>query len=73
MYDAIIVGGRCAGASTARLVADKGCRVLVVDGARFPSDTVSTRCVTFGGVAQLRRWDLFERVLATNVRGYRRS
>ena len=67
MYDAIIVGSRCAGASTARLLAQKGHRVLMVDRAHFPSDTVSTHCVTIGGVIQLRRWGLLDRVLATNV------
>ena len=34
-YDAIIVGARCAGASTAMLLARKGHRVLLVDRARF--------------------------------------
>lgn len=67
MYDAIIVGSRCAGSSTARLLAEQGHNVLMVDRAHFPSDTVSTHCVTFGGVVQLRRWGLLERVLATNV------
>ena len=67
MYDAIVVGARCAGSSTARLLAERGHRVLVVDRAHFPSDTVSTHCVTLGGVAQLRRWGLLDRVLATNV------
>src|ERR1700730_76639 len=67
MYDAIIVGCRCAGAATARLLAQKGHSVLVVDRAHFPSDTVSTHCVTFGGVVQLRRWGLLDRVIATNV------
>jgi flavin-dependent dehydrogenase len=67
MYDAIIVGSRCAGAATARLLAEKGHDVLMVDRAHFPSDTVSTHCVTFGGVVQLRRWGLLDRVIATNV------
>src|SRR5437870_5530862 len=67
MYDAIIVGSRCAGASTGRLLAQKGHRVLMVDRAHFPSDTVSTHCVTQGGTVQLRRWGLLDRVLATNV------
>src|SRR5829696_3298504 len=39
MYDAIIVGARCAGAPTAMLLARKGYRVLLVDRASFPSDT----------------------------------
>lgn len=67
MYDAIIVGARCAGAPTARLLAQRGQRVLMVDRASFPSDTVSTHCVTAGGVVQLQRWGLLDRVLATNV------
>jgi flavin-dependent dehydrogenase len=67
MHDAIIVGSRCAGSSTARLLAQKGHQVLMVDRAHFPSDTVSTHCVTLGGVIQLRRWGLLEPVLATNV------
>ena len=67
MYDSIIVGSRCAGASTARLLAQKSHRVLMVDRAHFPSDTVSTHCVTQGGTVQLRRWGLLDRVLATNV------
>lgn len=38
MYDAIIVGARCAGAATAVLLARAGHRVLMVDRSRFPSD-----------------------------------
>ena len=67
MHDAIVVGARCAGAATARLLAERGHSVVMVDRARFPSDTVSTHCVTVGGVTQLRRWNLLDRVLSTNV------
>jgi flavin-dependent dehydrogenase len=42
MYDAIIVGARCAGAPTAMLLARRGFKVLLVDKATFPSDTIST-------------------------------
>jgi hypothetical protein len=45
MYDAVIVGARCAGSPTAMLLARKGYRVLVVDRATFPSDTLSTHLV----------------------------
>src|SRR6476620_5999285 len=38
MYDAIIVGARCAGASTAMLLARKGHKVLLVDRSPFPTD-----------------------------------
>ncbi|GAA3709231.1 NAD(P)/FAD-dependent oxidoreductase [Gordonia hankookensis] len=40
--DAVVVGGRCAGAATAIALAQRGLRVLVLDAARFPSDTIST-------------------------------
>src|SRR3954468_20300540 len=65
MYDAIVVGARCAGSPTAMLLARKGHRVLVVDRAGFPSDTVSTHYVHQPGVERLRRWGLLERLIAT--------
>src|SRR3954462_3314356 len=65
VYDAIIVGARCAGAPTAMLLARRGYRVLVVDRARFPSDTVSTPVVQPLGVAALARWGLLDRLVAT--------
>jgi flavin-dependent dehydrogenase len=58
MYDAIIVGARCAGASVARLLAQKDYRVLIVDKARFPSDTVSTHLIWQAGLARAKRWGL---------------
>ncbi|MGH9279115.1 MAG: NAD(P)/FAD-dependent oxidoreductase [Acidimicrobiales bacterium] len=64
-YDAIVVGARCAGAPTAMLLAQKGYRVLVVDRATFPSDTVSTHVIHAPGVAALRRWGLLDRVIAS--------
>jgi flavin-dependent dehydrogenase len=64
-YDAIVVGARCAGSPTAMLLARKGYKVLVVDKATFPSDTISTHLIHPPGVAALRRWDLLERVVAT--------
>ena len=38
MYDAVVVGARCAGAPTAMLLARKGYKVLLVDRATFPSN-----------------------------------
>src|SRR3954467_11632109 len=64
-YDAIVIGARCAGSPTAMLLARKGHRVLVVDRATFPSDTVSTHVVQPLGVAALTRWGLAERLTAT--------
>jgi flavin-dependent dehydrogenase len=65
MYDAIIVGARAAGSPTAMLLARKGHRVLVVDRASFPSDTLSTHYIHQPGVARLRRWGLLDRLIAT--------
>jgi 2-polyprenyl-6-methoxyphenol hydroxylase-like FAD-dependent oxidoreductase len=64
MYDAIVVGARAAGSPTAMLLARKGHRVLVVDRASFPSDTLSTHYIHQPGVARLRRWGLLDRLVA---------
>ena len=64
-YDAIVVGARCAGSPTAMLLARKGYRVLLLDKATFPSDTMSTHMVHPPGVAALARWGLLERLEAT--------
>jgi 2-polyprenyl-6-methoxyphenol hydroxylase-like FAD-dependent oxidoreductase len=64
-YDAIVVGARCAGSPTAMLLARKGYRVLVVDRATFPSDTISTHLVHPPGIAALERWGLLDALVAT--------
>jgi 2-polyprenyl-6-methoxyphenol hydroxylase-like FAD-dependent oxidoreductase len=64
-YDAIVVGARCAGSPTAMLLARKGYRVLVVDRATFPSDTISTHLVHPPGVTALKHWGLLDRLVAT--------
>jgi flavin-dependent dehydrogenase len=64
-YDAIVVGARCAGSPTAMLLAKQGYRVLVVDRATFPSDTVSTHVIHAPGVAALDRWGLLDAVTAS--------
>ncbi len=71
-WDAIVVGARAAGASTALLLARAGQQVLVVDRARRGSDTVSTHALMRGGVLQLRRWGLLDRVAATGAPPVRR-
>jgi 2-polyprenyl-6-methoxyphenol hydroxylase-like FAD-dependent oxidoreductase len=73
MYDAIIVGARCAGAPTAMLLARKGYRVLLLDKARFPSDTLSVHYIHQPGIACLQRWGLLERVIASNCPPVRRQ
>jgi flavin-dependent dehydrogenase len=64
-YDAIVVGARCAGSPTAMLLARSGYRVLLVDRATFPSDTVSTHLMHPPAVAALDRWGLREQLEAT--------
>jgi flavin-dependent dehydrogenase len=66
MYDAIVIGARCAGAPTAMLLARRGYKVLLVDRATFPSDHLSTHFIHLAGVARLKQWGLLERVRATN-------
>ena len=64
-YDVIVVGARCAGSPTAMLLARQGYKVLVVDKATFPSDTISTHLVHPPGMAALRRWGLNDELTAT--------
>jgi len=64
-YDAIVVGARCAGSPTAMLLARKGYRVLAVDRATFPSDTISSHIVQPLAVALLAQWGVLDRLAAT--------
>jgi flavin-dependent dehydrogenase len=65
MYDAIIIGARCAGAPTAMLLARQGYRVLLVDRATFPSDLPHGHFIHRQGPARLKRWGLLDRVVAS--------
>ncbi|HET9274619.1 MAG TPA: NAD(P)/FAD-dependent oxidoreductase [Gemmatimonadales bacterium] len=67
MYDAIIVGARCAGAATAMLLARRGHKVLLVDRATFPSDLPHGHFIHRRGPARLKRWGLLGRVAATGA------
>lgn len=64
MYDALVIGARCAGSPTAMLLARKGYNVLLVDKASFPSDCLSTHYIRLPGLALLKRWGLLEKVTA---------
>ena len=67
MFDAIIVGGRCAGASLAMLLGRQDLKVLLLDAAEFPSDKVtSTHFIWQSGTACLKRWGLLDKLEATN-------
>jgi flavin-dependent dehydrogenase len=67
MYDVIIVGARVAGSATALLLARRGLKVLVLDRATFPSDTLSTHQVQVPGVARLARWGVLDQILAAGT------
>lgn len=62
-YDAVVVGGRVAGASTALLMARAGLDVLLVERGREGADTVSTHALVRPGVVQLARWGLLDELL----------
>ena len=66
-YDVIVVGGRCAGAATAMLLARGGLRVLVIEATQRGTDTLSTHALMRGGVLQLHRWGLLDSVVASGT------
>ncbi|WP_427963649.1 NAD(P)/FAD-dependent oxidoreductase [Altererythrobacter sp.] len=66
-YDAIVIGARCAGASTAMLLARHGARVLMVDRAPYGSDTLSTHALMRGAVMQLQNWGVLPQIIAAGT------
>jgi menaquinone-9 beta-reductase len=62
--DAIVVGARCAGSATAIGLARAGRRVVALDRAGFPADTISTHLLWPGGVAELQALGALDRVRA---------
>lgn len=66
MYDAIVIGARCAGAATAMLLARLGYRVLLVDRGSIPSDVHQGHFIHKQGPRLLAEWGLLERIVATN-------
>lgn len=72
-YDVVIAGARCAGASTAMLLARSGLRVLVVDPTKRGSDTLSTHALMRGAVLQLHRWGLLDSVRLSGAQAIRRT
>ena len=66
MYDAIIIGARCAGSPLAALLAREGLKVMLADRGSFPSDIMSTHYIHAQGVAYLDSWGVGDSVRATN-------
>jgi flavin-dependent dehydrogenase len=64
-YDVVVVGARCAGATTAMLLARRGHRVLMVDKSRFPSEVPQGHFVYRHGLPRLKRWGLLDAIIAS--------
>jgi flavin-dependent dehydrogenase len=69
----VVVGARLAGAATALLLARCGLRVLLLDRGRLGTDTLSTHALLRGGVLQLLRWGLLDKIIAAGTPPVRRS
>jgi 2-polyprenyl-6-methoxyphenol hydroxylase-like FAD-dependent oxidoreductase len=67
MDDIIVVGGRCAGAPTAMLLARAGFKVRIVERSKELGDTLSAHMIQVSGVARLQAWGLLDAVLATGT------
>ena len=61
--DVVVIGARCAGAATAMLLARAGRTVLLVDRGEYGTDILSTHALMRGGVRQLSRWNLLDRII----------
>jgi len=61
-YDAIIVGARVAGSITAALLGALGHKVLLLDRAHFPSDTLSTHFFRSPALKAFQRMGVFDQV-----------
>jgi len=66
MYDAIVIGARCAGAVTAMLLARYGHRVLLLERGVIPSDVHRGHFIHKHGPKRLADWGLLERIVGTN-------
>jgi 2-polyprenyl-6-methoxyphenol hydroxylase-like FAD-dependent oxidoreductase len=69
--DAVIVGSRCAGSAAAIALARNGRKVIALDRAKFPSDTLSTHLLFPAGVSELARLGALERISQLDPPRYR--
>lgn len=65
--DAVVVGSRCSGCATSIALARAGRKVVAVDRATFPSDTLSTHLLFAGGVSEIKALGALERVEAAGA------
>ena len=71
-YDAIIVGARVAGTATALGLARRGWRILLLDAATFPSDTLSTHLLWSDALREFDHLGILGDILATGAPPIRR-
>jgi 2-polyprenyl-6-methoxyphenol hydroxylase-like FAD-dependent oxidoreductase len=62
--DVVIVGARCAGTAAAVPLARAGHKVIVIDKAKFPADTMSTHVLVPNGVQELQFMGALQKILA---------
>src|ERR1700761_1370906 len=55
------------------LLARQGYRVLLLERATFPSDTVSTHYIHQPGIARLREWGVLDAIVASGAPAIRRT
>jgi 2-polyprenyl-6-methoxyphenol hydroxylase-like FAD-dependent oxidoreductase len=72
-YDVIVVGARASGAATAMLLARRHLRTLLLDHVPHGPTTPCTHALMRGGVLQLSRWGLLDKVIAAGVPPVRRT
>ncbi len=64
-YDAIFIGARIAGSVAASLLEDRGYKILALDRAYFPSDTLSTHFFRAPALRAFQRTGVLDEVLGT--------